>query len=279
MHTRHQSHSRGPILSSILLVVVTAAIVFPGCGGKKFTSVWNDRAITVDGDYSDWGGSLPYLDRQSMYLGIRNDGDNLYILLKTVDLRAQMLVLRTGLTLRIGPDRKGASLLEIRYPIGFDRLGMPFAVSQPLREFTAEQRGRLVSSLADMDIRGSEHEDWKRIADTDSSSVRIAVRDTSEVVVYEMKVPLRSGPGRQWAVGAAPGERIVLEAVTGEAGTDSLAIRDDKWKQPDTTGLILNKGRTEPPQRQERPDRIDRMAETVEFRAVVDLAANPSGIR
>jgi hypothetical protein len=269
-------------ISMPLLLFLTAAVLAAcaGCGEEKFTSAWRDREITVDGRYSDWTGPMPYLDKQSMYVGVRNDDEYLYMLLKTVDLRAQMKVLRMGLTLWFSPERKGGGRLGIRYPIGIGNHGIPLFGAEPMRGLSPEQREKLAESFNKMEILGPEQEKWTRIARADSSAIQVAVRDTSEVIVYELRVPLQRREGSGWAVGAAPGDRIVVEAVTGDIRSEKNEVtRSEETQRRETTGKIRDKGRSRDRGRSMEPFAMNPLAEPIRFRARVSLASNPSPVR
>jgi hypothetical protein len=265
----------------LLFLFGTAAVIAAcaGCGEEKFTSAWRDREITVDGRYSDWTGPMPYLDKQSMYVGVRNDDEYLYMLLKTVDLRAQMKVLRIGLTLWIGPDRKGGGRLGIRYPIGIGNHGIPQFGTEPLRETTAEQREKLAESLGKMEILGPGQEKWTSVACTDSSGIQVAVRDTSEVIVYELRMPLKGKDGSSWAVNAAPGAWIIVEAETGDIRPKLFEPGSSEPRRKETTGMVRDKGRQRDRGERTGPRAMNPLAEPIRFRAHVILAANPSPVR
>ena len=264
-----------------LFLFGTAAVIAlcAGCGEKTFTSEWSDRGIIVDGIYSDWTGPMSYLDKQSMFVGVRNDGEYLYMLVKTVDLRAQIKVLRLGLTLWFGPDRKGGGRLGIRYPIGIEDHGIPQFGAEPLREPTAEQREKLAESLGEMEILGPGQEKWTSVARTDSSGIQVAVRDTSECIVYELRVPLKGKDGSSWAVNAAPGARIIVEAETGDIRPKLLEPGSSEPRRRETTGMVRDKGRQRDRGERMGPRAMNPLAEPIRFRAHVILAANPSPVR
>ena len=42
--------------------LMLVGLVFAGCGDAAVVSHWNDRAIVIDGDHSEWEGRLEYLE-------------------------------------------------------------------------------------------------------------------------------------------------------------------------------------------------------------------------
>lgn len=288
-----------------LLFLAAVFAVFGGCGEEQLTSVWRDREIAVDGLYSDWTGPLPYLDRQSMYVGVRNDDEYLYVLVKTVDLRAQMKVLRLGLTLWFSPEGKKTGRLGIRYPIGVEDHGIPLYGEGPPRGLSAEQREKIAESLSEMEILyftplvheqagtpvspcarpheggplGQVQESRVKVERADSCAIRVAVRDTSEVVVYELRVPLKRTDGSPWAVGAAPGDKIVVEAETGNIRPELREPSTSEPRRRETTGKIRDRGMQRNRERPGGPPMVNPLAEPIRFKARVILARNPSFAR
>jgi hypothetical protein len=211
-----------------------------------------------------------------MYVGVRNDDEYLYVLVKTVDLRAQMKVLRLGLTLWLAPEGKKAGRLGIRYPTGIGEHGIPLFGTDSLRGLSGEQRKLVAGSLHEMEIIGPGQENWVKVARDDSCAIHAAVRDTSEVVVYELRVPLKRTDGSPWGVGAAPGDRIIVEAETGDIRpVRKDPERSDGPQQGETTGMIRDKGRQRDRERSGRPPLMNPLTEPVRFKASVILARNP----
>jgi hypothetical protein len=270
------------IRHSIVLVVFAAvSALFSGCGDMNLVSSWCDRPIVIDGRYDDWTGHLPYLDRQSMYVGIRNDGKYLYIMLKTVDLRAQTKVLRLGLTLRFTKGEKKTGSLGIRYPLGIEEHGIPLYGMEPMKGLSPEQRKRIQTSLDSLEVLAPGSKEWTTVPLADSlgsGGIRVAVRDTSEVIVYELRVPLERTSGSPWGIGAAPGDRIDVEASTSDIRPTHRLPKSEEPRRRETTGKIRDKGRSERPPQQQRP--VDNpLTEPVKFEARVTLAKNPADSR
>ena len=77
-----------------------------GCNSKKeqlCTSTWQDAAIVIDGQNNDWGGTLRYSDTASrLRYDVRNDSDNLYLIVETDDNSMQMKLMHTGIKVSMG---------------------------------------------------------------------------------------------------------------------------------------------------------------------------------
>ncbi len=262
--------------------------VFSGCREAKFESAWNGQAITIDGQYSDWTAPLEYFDQPSMYMGFRNDADNLYIMVKTVDRRAQIKVLRLGLTVWFDPPDGKGKAWGVHYPLGMDNPGIPMMGRDTPGDLTAEQRARVTSMLGEMEIL-EEGEGGKRVrfrtqaADSAGYGIRTAVRDTPELVVCELKVPLRGNGTPPFSVIPGKDGRVRLRFETGDIRPERWAsIREDSLQVVDpfgrvSSGRIRNKSkvsRSGKPQLNAPPNPL---TEPIRFEAQVELAERPDG--
>jgi hypothetical protein len=260
-------------------------VAFSGCRETKFESVWSERAVVVDGRYSEWTAPLQYFDRPSMYMGFRNDRDNLYIMIKTVDRRAQIKVLRLGLTVWFDPPDPKGKVWGVHYPLGMEHPGISIRGVEAPGELSDVQRKQVAEMLGGFEIREKGVEAGVRVrtqaADSSGYGVQAAVRDTSDVIVYELKVPLR-GDGRSpyAAIPDAKG-RVRLRFETGDIRPERWSsVREDSLRVVDpfgneNSGKIRNKGRSERTGRPRLTPPPNPITEPIRFQAVVGLAAEP----
>ena len=105
------------------------------CTGKKeqlCTSNWQSEAITVDGLNKDWGGTLRYSDTTAkLTYDVRNDAENLYLIVETNDKSMGMKLMHTGLKVSMGlkSDPKAIATLTLPAfggnPFMHHGMGMP----------------------------------------------------------------------------------------------------------------------------------------------------------
>jgi len=73
--------------------------LFTGCASEEIQSQWTEAPITVDGQNTDWDAiPFTYLKDFEISLGICNDADNIYIMLKFRDPKLLMAASRKGFT-------------------------------------------------------------------------------------------------------------------------------------------------------------------------------------
>lgn len=269
----------------LVMVPVLSMVAFSGCREAKFESAWNERAITIDGQYSEWTAPLRYFDQPSMYMGFRNDRDNLYILVKTVDRRAQVKVLRLGLTVWFDPPDSKGKAWGVHYPLGMKNPGIRVVGRDTPGDLTEEQRREVTEMLGGMEVR--EAGEGKRIrisardADSSGYGIRVAVRDTPEVVVYELKVPLRGDGVTPFSVTPDKNGRIRLRFETGDMRPEKWSsIREDSLRVVDpmgnaSSGRIWNKSRVDRGGKPRLSAPPNPLTEPIRFEAVVSLAKEP----
>ncbi len=281
------------VIPATLIPVFSLALVFlgHGCGDTELRSTWNRGNIVVDGNYGDWANdSLVYFDRPSMFIGASNDENHLYLMIRTVDSRAQMKVMRLGITLWVEPPGQPEKRWGIHYPVGLPDHGIPIFGTRAPEEPDSEFLRKMEEMTGIMELLGPE--DGQRVETVPGTpegtdyGVRAAIRDTSGVIVYELRLPLRDNSGSVYTALANPGDRIILQLETGDIREYNIADEDDERYDPNrdtSTGKIQNKGRDRERERAERRrgramPLFNPLTEPITFRAEVTLAGKASPV-
>ncbi len=208
-----------------LLSILLIAGVFNGCKKTvEFDSFWRTAEITIDGDESDWENGLTYFEKEGVGLGIRNDEDNLYIILKTYDRTSQLQVIRNGLTIWFDPEGKKKKRFGIRYPIGLQEYGI-FPSRRGAMDFGEPQitKEEFAEMLREIEIiQSGEKTRIPRIA---APGIRVAMSDQAGPLVYEIKIPLRADDELLYAIGTHAGTQIGVGFETGEIKREDMMSR------------------------------------------------------
>lgn len=201
----------------LLLVALALVVVLTGCKGSvSLTSSWRSVEITVDGVDSEWSGSLFYFEDENVVIGLQNDADNLYLVLKGMDRKRQMQVMRAGFTVWLDATGKNKKTLGIRYPIGMQAYGIPAVRSEPGTEFDQEQRRKLAEMMGEIEILGPEKSDRNRVWKSNPYGIEAELGDTLGAMIYELKIPLKPTDESPYAIFANAGDVISLGLETGE---------------------------------------------------------------
>jgi hypothetical protein len=237
----------------------------------NFKSNWRQADIIVDGNESEWAGSFIYLEEIKIGIGIKNDGDNLYVILKTTDANKQRQIMRMGLTIWLDATGKKKKNLGIHYPIGMQAYGMPSAIGQQSDEPNNELKKQFTEMLKEVEILGPEKNDRNRVPRINNFGIEVSLNDTLGVMIYELKIPLKSTKEFPYAVGANAADIISLGLETGEFNREMMRGE----RPPGRRGERPPGGRP-PGERGERPSGGrggDMMPEPIKFWAKVALAS------
>jgi uncharacterized membrane protein YgcG len=201
----------------LLLTVLWLVAILTGCkGSTSLSSNWCQTEITIDGMDSDWSSPLFHLEDENVVIGLRNDADNLYVLLKGMDRKRQMQIMGAGLIVWLDVTGKNKKTLGIRYPVGMQEYGIPPVRSVPGTEFSEEQRRQISEMMSEIEILGPEKNHRNRVLKMNSFAIEAELGDTLGAMIYELKIPLKPKDNSPYAVFANAGDVISLGLETGE---------------------------------------------------------------
>ena len=206
------------LLIGLMLFLTTAT------GGKEtqLMSIWRQAEIKVDGAESEWSGSLYYLEEQKVGIGLKNDTNNLYIIIKAIDQNTQLQIMRTGLTIWLDAKGKKEKTLGIHYPIGMQDYGIPMVMGQKPEENKEERQKQFTEMTEKIEILGPGKNERNRIARVNNSGIEASINDTLGVMVCELKIPLKQSDEFPYAVAADAGAAISLGLETGELRREEM---------------------------------------------------------
>ncbi|MGB2769759.1 MAG: hypothetical protein WBC88_08555 [Candidatus Zixiibacteriota bacterium] len=201
----------------LLLGSLALVASLTGCkGSTSLSSSWRTVEIRVDGVDSEWSSPLFHFEDENVVIGLRNDADNLYVVLKGMDQKRQMQVMRAGFTVWLDATGKNKKTLGIRYPIGMQAYGIPAVKSEPGTEFDEEQRKKLAEMMGEIEILGPEKSDRNRAWKSNPYGIEVELGDTLGAMIYELKIPLKPTDDSPYAIFANAGDVISLGLETGE---------------------------------------------------------------
>jgi len=118
----------GPVTipRSVAMVAACTLAVAVAAETVRIESAWSGEAPTIDGRLADWPSPLVSLPSGNVSLGVRNDGQFLYIAVTSSDQAARMMLGAAGFTIWTDPSGKQKKTFGITVPptLGMGR-GMP----------------------------------------------------------------------------------------------------------------------------------------------------------
>jgi hypothetical protein len=143
-------------------------------------SLQENNNITIDGNEKDWTDRTFYLNEQNIVLGIRNDRDNLFLFIKSIDPQQMRLIHRTGLTVWLDPSGSDGKKYGIRIPaknnLPDDRNGFESRMVQ--------------NDIFDIEIITKEKKEPVQIPVVELKGIQFASSRSSESLIIECKIPL-----------------------------------------------------------------------------------------
>lgn len=197
------------ILASILFFF---SFFLAGCGTFKLKSKWLDREITVDGQIDDWLGSMMYIEKKNISVGLLNDENFLYICMIAEDQFVRNQVMRQGVMLWFDPSGGKKETFGIKFPIGMQAGDVPMGrgdEQDPQRLRKARRR-----AMSELEILGPGKDESIKMSKEDAKGIDIIVKGLSGMLVYELKVPLNHSEEYPYAIGAKAGSLIGVRLET-----------------------------------------------------------------
>ena len=209
----------------LLLSILVGMFLSQGCSSQlKLDSRWSPQQINIDGDESDWQGALTYVDGKNVSIGMKNDGEFLYLCLVSTDRMLQRQMMMRGFTVWFDPDGGKEKTFGIRFPIGMMDSGMMF--SGRGRDGDPESmRENFSRSLAELELIWPEEKRRTRLPAANAQGIAAAIGDPMDKLVYEIKVPLQKGEDFPNAIGISDGKRLGMGLEIEEIDREAMRER------------------------------------------------------
>ncbi len=185
------------------------ALVLTSCVNLQFQSAWKDRDIRIDGRSDDWVGSLAYVNKQNISLGIVNDNDYLYICLAAEDQTMISRILRQGMILWFNPEGGKEKTIGIKYPVGRQMMAPEGReMINPDNEADRRKKKRALMAISnELEILQNGRVPIRATIDN-LKGIELSLERSTGLIVYEVKIPLQENPDFPFAIGAGEGSEI-----------------------------------------------------------------------
>jgi hypothetical protein len=217
-----------PVLTGIFILSALVA-----CNEPNLDSNWKSPAISSDQPDSVWASSSVYsLEGKNILIGLENDGDNLYVLLKAENRETQAGIMRAGLTVWLDATGKKNKTFGVHYPSGM-RVGGMFRPGESRPGEIQEQFRGLYAAAADtMEIIGPGKNERSRVSIENATGLSVMANNDGGTITYELRVPIRAADNSGCALNITPGKAVGLGLETG-----TFEAREPNWRgQAERTG-------------------------------------------
>ncbi|MFC1547058.1 hypothetical protein ACFL5M_00895 [Candidatus Neomarinimicrobiota bacterium] len=222
----------------ISLLISSIVFLFAGVSCYRFelSSAWTNEPVAIDGDDSEWTIPRKVLEGEQGVVGFMNDNTYLYISYRTSSRARIQQIVTQGLTLWIDPKGGTGKRIGFRYPIGSKLLGISPWDYDPRPRTTGYQAfiEQLLLLQPGIEILGRRKEDVALVPHNNQAGLKVEVRMTKDLFVYEMRIPYGKKATLPRPIGATPRQKIGVGLVGGP-------IHTDDWnKRPGEGGMGIN---------------------------------------
>jgi hypothetical protein len=206
-----------------------------GCGSFNLVSAWKDKDIKIDGDDSEWSDKM--VQCGSLFVGALNDGDYLYLCVTTSDkkVKSQLMgMMGQTYTLWFDPLGKTNKSFGLKFSnaapaqrkdnkqpgekpadgVKPEEMAKPSSTStQMFEQMAGDMKKNLkIEIIEDGEVVG-------QLADATGVEAVFAVTGHGRKLIYEFKIPLKTGGTAKYAIDTAPGKQIAMGIEASEIKT------------------------------------------------------------
>jgi hypothetical protein len=199
-------------------LAVTSASELQRIDGK-----WSAEPPKIDGNHADWSGELNVLGTSPVSVGVKNDGEWMYVCVVTSDPGTRTLLARGGFTIWWDPAGGEKKAMGITMPplvtggTGLYRQQPPDD-QNPTGENSARRPAQIIEPIIYLEVIGPGKDERRRYEMDYAKKIGIdaAAGEPEGSLVYEFKIPLAPKQDTPFAVESGPGHTIGFRFETGE---------------------------------------------------------------
>ena len=206
-----------------VLVLAGVAATWAAAGHGKsldLKSAWSSAPVKVDGTGQGWSANFVPVGDPPILVSLENDGQYLYLCVRTSDHRVKSQIAFGGLTVWAEVPGTDAGGMGVRFPMRGRRQG-----GEPPRGGHEAERSRpggegespkepplnaINDVSTEFELLGPTREDGLAVERGPDEPVQVAVGDDSGVLVYQVRLPLQPSDEHPVALGAKAGTPVTL---------------------------------------------------------------------
>ncbi|MFO7694502.1 MAG: hypothetical protein R6V57_15560 [Vicinamibacterales bacterium] len=201
---------RSERLLLVIAAVAGAVAMAAAAETLRVDSTWSTEAPAIDGRLPEWSSPLITLGSTPLSLGVRNDGEFLYVALASSEQATRTMLGAAGFTVWMDPSGKQKKLFGIAVPPVM--AGGPGMRGRDQEGGSAGPQSPAVAMITSLEVLGPGKDDKRRFELTYARTIGLdlAARMAEGVLVYEIRVPLPVTEAQPYGVKSAPGSTIGL---------------------------------------------------------------------
>ena len=240
-----------------LIFLLSSATFFFGCSSTPELISTTGNNIVIDGDASDWGANLKYLQDEKLAVGVSNDNNYFYLCLTTNDLGRVMPMFAEGFVVWL-ENEKSDSSIGIKYPLHniVNEARIMINPDAPREKGRGLMLKKLMTEQDEIRILNKANFPLTAISTSDSSGLTAKLGYNNDQFVYELRVPFINKSKDKIGISAVPGEKILVKFETEKPERRNFGERrggEDGMMQPGGMGRGFGGGNRGENSEGERP--------------------------
>ncbi len=204
---RRDSRSHIAAISCFLVLMLT------GCSSSlELSSGWTDQELAITADGSGWKDATAKIAGPEVFVGVKNDKNNLYICLMTSNSATQLQMLALGCTAWFDTEGKQSKTFGIQFPVA----GLLQGRRLPTRPNPEEIQRLVNAAQRQLIVSGPEQNERHRISMQDAKGVKAHLGYVNGTLTYELKVPLQRSKEQPYAINADTTRPLLVGFETGD---------------------------------------------------------------
>ncbi len=190
-------------LKYLPVIAVFIPFLVNGCTSSILVkSTWNNNETVIDGKDNDWDDTMFYIPDAQITTGLRNDSNNVYIILKATDRRQAFQIMGLGLTVWFDPSGGTSEKFGIHFPLGRNGERGTMQESGGYDPDSSQNQYPGIQEMTpnELEVLGANENGPVRLTIADTKGIELQLNRQSDGLIYELKVPLHKSPEHPYAV-------------------------------------------------------------------------------
>jgi hypothetical protein len=207
-------------------------LVLTGCSSSlELNSAWTNQELAITGDGSRWKDATAKIAGPEVFVGVRNDKDNLYICLMTSNSATQLQMLGLGCTAWFDTMGNKNKTFGIQFPVSGLLQGRRYPA-----QVNPEAIQRLIASAQQqLVILGPEPGERRRAPAKNSTGLEGRLGYVDGILTCELRVPLQKTKEHPYAIDADITKPLVVGFETGDIA-EALSGQTSSSRPSQSTG-------------------------------------------
>ncbi|MBI3579774.1 MAG: hypothetical protein HY089_10240 [Ignavibacteriales bacterium] len=202
------------------LFIAAMCVFLSGCSSTvELASAWKTGELNIDGNDNDWSNATTYIKNSGVSIGAKNDNEYLYLCLIATS-QTQRQIFMQGLTVWFDAEGSQNKTFGIHFPLGMLAGRRP--MTRGANQDPDDMRAQMEQARRELEILGPGKDERQRVLLMQLQDLTLRFGNSQDLLVYELKVPLRKSAKHPYAIGIESGQFVGVGFEVGETRGERL---------------------------------------------------------